>query len=85
MIGSYIKDVRKCHSKMTLMKLEEKTGFSNGYLSMIENGHKGTPPADTLRKIEEGLNSSYIEMLIVAEYLTENDIKEYIDNQASYN
>lgn len=52
-----IKDIRK-QKNMTLKDLEERTGYSNSYLSQIENGHKGIPSQETLIKIAKGLDVS---------------------------
>lgn len=53
--GDFLKKLRK-EKNITLKDLEENTSYSNSYLSQIENGHKGIPNPETLKKIAKGLN-----------------------------
>lgn len=66
--GNSLKEIRKKEKKMTLVDLEEETGFSNGYLSMIENGHKGIPPLETLKKLANGLDIPITRIMDIAGY-----------------
>lgn len=63
-IGKEIRRIRKENKKMTLDGLSEKTGFTKGYLSMIENGKtENIPSIETLKKIAKGLDVDYYEFL----------------------
>jgi transcriptional regulator with XRE-family HTH domain len=69
-IGKSIKQIRKSKN-MTLDFLSEKTEFSKGYLSKLENSTKG-PPVSTLMRIARVLNVSVSEIL--GEHEEENSI-----------
>jgi transcriptional regulator with XRE-family HTH domain len=47
---------RRVERRITLDALAQRTGFSKGYLSRIENGKK-TPPLDTLARIARALGT----------------------------
>ncbi len=53
-IGKYVKKFRKARG-MTLKEISEKTGFSHGYLSKVENSKKA-PPISTLLKLAKALD-----------------------------
>lgn len=53
--GEYLRDLRK-ERNLTLLDLEKTTGYSNSYLSQIENGHKGVPGENTIKNIAKGLS-----------------------------
>ncbi|MBW2096240.1 MAG: helix-turn-helix transcriptional regulator [Deltaproteobacteria bacterium] len=55
-IGKKIRELRNSQG-MTLERLSEKTGFSKGYLSKVENSDKA-PPVSTLIRITRALNVS---------------------------
>jgi transcriptional regulator with XRE-family HTH domain len=59
-IGKKIKELRRLKG-MTLDVLAEKTGFTKGYLSRIENGEKA-PPVSTLIEIAKALQVSLSEI-----------------------
>ncbi|MBU8848527.1 MAG: XRE family transcriptional regulator [Desulfobacterales bacterium] len=60
-IGQNIKRMRKT-KKLTLEYVAEKSGFSKGYLSKLENSDKA-PPVSTLVNIASALNVSVSEIL----------------------
>lgn len=66
--GQYIKGLR-LESGLTLSELGKEVGYSNPYLSQIENGHKGIPSPDLLLKFSKVLNVEYIELMYKAGYL----------------
>jgi transcriptional regulator with XRE-family HTH domain len=53
-IGRKIHQIR-LQNKLTLLKIAQRTGFTKGYLSLIEQGKK-SPPIATLSKIAQALN-----------------------------
>lgn len=69
-----MKEFRK-KNKMTLVDLGENTGFTKGYLSMIENGKTDKLPSfETLQKIEKGLNAPFGFLLEKAGYIDTSDV-----------
>lgn len=81
--GSYIRQLRN-NKKMTIRQLELYSGVSNSYLSQLENGKRGIPSPDIIKKLSEGLKVSYTEMMIKAGYIDadpENMSDEEIDEE----
>ncbi|MBD7966249.1 helix-turn-helix domain-containing protein [Fictibacillus norfolkensis] len=69
--GAYIKTLRK-NNGFTLIDLGEQTQLSQPYLSQIENGKKGIPSPEILRKLAEPLGVSYINLMEKAGYYAES-------------
>lgn len=69
--GNALRNTRK-RKKMTLEKLGEKAGFKKSYLSLIENGKQGIPQPETLRKLADGLEFPYSQMMFLAGYTDHN-------------
>lgn len=67
--GEYIRN-RRNEVKMTIRQLELYTGVSNSYLSQLENGKRGIPSPDILRKLSKGLNTPYEVLMEKAGYLS---------------
>lgn len=65
--GAKLKEIRK-EKKITLLDLKARTGYSDSYLSQIENGYKGLPKPELLRKLAVGLDISYIHLKNLAGY-----------------
>lgn len=61
-VGEKIKNLRKA-SKITLEELAEKTGFSVGFLSNVEND-KTSPSIQQLHKICESMNLTLNDLLL---------------------
>lgn len=77
-IGENIKKIRK-EKKITLAKLSEKTGFSAGYISQIENGKREKPSQEFLKGIAYGLDVSDTYLITGRKTLTdfsENELKK---------
>ena len=80
--GKYIKRLRN-NRNLTLRQLEIKSGVSNSYLSQLENGKRGIPSPDILKKLSLPLGVPYQELMAAAGYLpddimvTKGDIKQY--------
>ncbi|MGN7169299.1 helix-turn-helix domain-containing protein [Paenibacillus cellulositrophicus] len=66
--GNYLRNLRK-NKGLTLIQLKEATSLSQPYLSQIENGLKGIPSPETLRKLAAPLGVPYEELLHYAGYL----------------
>ncbi|WP_172373525.1 helix-turn-helix domain-containing protein [Sporosarcina jiandibaonis] len=68
-LGEYIKRQRT-RREMTLGKLSEKIGYSDAYISMVENGKKKKPSYEFLSELAKGLNVDYNYLLYSAGYLS---------------
>lgn len=75
----YIKSLRKRRG-LTLEKLRDLSGVSQTYITHVENGRRGEPSPDILRKLSVGLGIPYIHLMIRAGHLTEEDLQEYRSN-----
>jgi transcriptional regulator with XRE-family HTH domain len=63
--------LRRCRdaNALTLRDLEERTGLSNGYLSLLENDKVRQPKPPVLYKLAEALGASYPELMERAGYV----------------
>lgn len=66
--GKYLKSIRT-GKNLSLRKLEELSGVSNAYISQLENGKRGTPSPDILKKISGPLEIEYSHLMEKAGYL----------------
>ena len=66
--GKYLKSLREA-KKMTIRQLELYSGVSNAYLSHIENGKRGIPSPEILRKLSKPLDVPYEELMARAGYI----------------
>ena len=73
--GAEIRGIRKSKN-MTLTQLGEKTGYTQAYLSMLENGKKGIPNPKTLKKISDGLGEDNYHLMRLAGYIDDEDIEK---------
>ncbi|MFD2830338.1 helix-turn-helix domain-containing protein [Corticicoccus populi] len=69
--GAFLRKKRK-EKKMTIEELRTVLGVSQPYISNLENGKKGIPKPDTLRKFSKALDISYVELMTEAGY-TDDD------------
>jgi HTH-type transcriptional regulator, competence development regulator len=86
--GRKLKEIRK-EKKITLLDLKAKTGYSDSYLSQIENGYKDLPKPALLRKLAIGLDVSPIYLMNLAGYSdsyidVENDLVKIKGNNPKY-
>jgi HTH-type transcriptional regulator, competence development regulator len=86
--GRKLKEIRK-EKKITLLDLKAKTGYSDSYLSQIENGYKDLPKPALLRKLAIGLDVSPIYLMNLAGYSdsyidVENDLVKTEGNNPKY-
>lgn len=64
---------------MTIRQLELYSGVSNSYLSQMENGKRGIPSPEIIKKLSNGLKVDYNDLMKQAGYLekTENEQQEF--------
>lgn len=73
--GNYLKQIRESKN-ITLHELSDKCSISAAQLSRIETGARGVPKPSTIKKISEGLNYSYPELMKVAGYQLDEEMRE---------
>ncbi|MBS4201857.1 helix-turn-helix transcriptional regulator [Bacillus sp. FJAT-49732] len=73
--GEYIKKFRK-QRNLTIRQLELYSGVSNSYLSQLENGKRGIPSAEILKKLSGPLDVPQNELMIAAGYIDDDGEKE---------
>lgn len=56
---------------MKIRQLELYSGVSNAYLSQIENGKRGVPSPEIIKKLSKALGSDYEELMLVAGHIEE--------------
>lgn len=66
--GEYIRGLRKS-KKITIRQIELYEGVSNSYLSLLENGKRGIPSPDILKKLSKALDVNYEQLMEKAGYL----------------
>lgn len=86
-----LKDLRKLKG-FTIREVSSRSGVSKAYISQLENGNRGVPSPEILKKLSSGLHISYDELMKLAgyigetsPYLTQNsetvtDLRQYILN-----
>ncbi|CEG29602.1 transcriptional repressor LexA [Bacillus sp. B-jedd] len=72
--GEYLRSLRQ-ERKLTIRQLEALSGVSNAYLSQMENGKRGIPTVEILKKIHTPLGVSFDELMLKAGYIS-SDTKE---------
>ncbi len=72
-LGNYLRDLRN-RRRLTLRDVEKESGASGSYLSQVEQG-KRKPSADLLRKIAPTYGASVRELLEMAGYLDEPEVR----------
>jgi len=72
-LGNYLRELRN-RKRLTLREVEEQSGASGSYLSQVEQG-KRHPSAELLRKIAPTYGASVKELLSMAGYLDEPEVK----------
>src|SRR5699024_4657307 len=69
--GKKLKDIRE-DKKITATELAKRIGYSQPFISMLETGRKGIPKPETLRKLSDGLDVPYIELMTIAGHVNED-------------
>ncbi|MBP2635003.1 MAG: helix-turn-helix protein [Firmicutes bacterium] len=66
--GKYLKELRT-ERELTTRQLELQSGVSNSYISQLENGKRGMPTPNILKKLAPALKVSYEKLMLKAGYL----------------
>lgn len=74
-LGTHIKEIRE-GKNISLEYLEKLSGVRKSFISQIEN-NKSSPPREILKRIIRPLNISYVDLLIRAGTLAEEDLDEH--------
>ncbi|MBU8598454.1 transcriptional repressor LexA [Alkalihalobacillus clausii] len=74
--GEYLR-LRRKEKGFTIRQLEMKSGVSNAYLSHLENGKRGIPSTEIIKKISGALDIPYTEMLQKAGHLDEANLLQH--------
>ncbi|MDF2064971.1 helix-turn-helix transcriptional regulator [Bacillus sp. Cr_A10] len=74
--GKFLKKIR-VSQKLTVRALSENSGVSPSYLSQVENGKRGVPSPEVIRKIAAALDYDYFSLMRVAGYMTVDTNKDY--------
>jgi len=72
-LGNYLRDLRK-RKRLSLRQIQQGTGASGSYLSQVEQG-KRHPSGELLRKIAPTYGASVKDLLTMAGYLDEPEVK----------
>ncbi|MBO7744163.1 helix-turn-helix transcriptional regulator [Paenibacillus sp. MWE-103] len=82
--GDYLKELRLSRN-MSINQLAEESGISNSQISRIENGLRGIPKPETIRKIADALKVEYEVLMNEAGYLPDKkDINTIIETGKQY-
>jgi len=73
--GERVRELRKAQG-MSQRNLAERSGIDFTYLSKIENGRLEPPSEDVIRRIAEELNVSSDELIILADKLPSDLVRE---------
>ncbi|KMZ42552.1 MULTISPECIES: helix-turn-helix domain-containing protein [Bacillales] len=65
--GKKLKQIRESKS-LSIRELSKRANVSHAHISQIETGQRGTPKADTIKKLADGLNCDYEELMRLAGY-----------------
>lgn len=71
--GQYLRSLRK-ERNMTLKELSHATNITIGHLSNIENGRRGIPSPDLLKKLAEPLGVNHSDLMVQAGHIEKSDI-----------
>lgn len=70
--SQFLKKVREKRG-LSIRQLALYANVSNGYISQVERGERGTPSPEVLKKLSGPLSISYEQLLKVAGYLPSED------------
>lgn len=82
--GKYLKELREVE-KISIRKLSLLSGISLSYISQLENGKRGIPKPNVLKKLSPCLNVSYEDLMAAAGYISpavtadDSDIHNFTD------
>lgn len=72
--GEYLRNIRKKRG-LTVLKLSDLSGVSQGFLTNIENGKRKKPSPDILKKLAQPLEVSYGSLMEEAGYSKDEELK----------
>ena len=75
--GKFLKEIR-VSQKLSVRALSENAGVSHSYLSQVENGNRGVPSPEVIRKIAVALDYDYFSLMRAAGYMTVDTNKDYL-------
>lgn len=67
-----LKDLRKLKG-YTIREVSDRSGVSLAYISQLENGNRGVPSPEILKKLSEGLNTPYAGLMKLAGYIEDHE------------
>lgn len=70
--GKYLKSKRK-EKMLSMNKLGELSGITAMYISQLESGKRVKPSIEVLKKLAEGLEIPYEDLMVAAGYIDVND------------
>jgi SOS-response transcriptional repressor LexA/DNA-binding XRE family transcriptional regulator len=76
--GEKLKELRK-NKGLKIRELEGLAGVSNAYLSQLENGKRGKPSPDIIKKLAPHLGVTYTELMKLAGFITEDIDQEALE------
>lgn len=71
--GKYLREIRK-ENNLTIRQVELYAEVSNSYISQLENGKRGIPSPDVLKKLAKVYKVNYEDLMKKAGYI-DSDIK----------
>ncbi|WP_391119364.1 helix-turn-helix domain-containing protein [Psychrobacillus sp. L3] len=75
--GKFLRELRT-NQKLSIRALSESAGVSHSYLSQVENGNRGVPSPEVIRKIADALEYDYFAIMRVAGHMSTNESKDYM-------
>lgn len=75
-LGIFLKE-KRIEKKLTLKELGDMIGYSDAYLSMVENGRKKQPSYEFLEAIAKGLNQERYYLMFLAGYTKKTEFEDY--------
>jgi SOS-response transcriptional repressor LexA len=76
--GERLKELRK-NKGLKIRELESLSGVSNAYLSQLENGKRGKPSPEIIKKLAPHIGVTYTELMKLAGYITEDINQEALE------
>ncbi|MDY0410126.1 helix-turn-helix domain-containing protein [Virgibacillus soli] len=81
--GEYVRNSRQ-RKNLSLREAARRAGISHPYLSQLETGKNTKPTPEVIKKIADGLELNYIELLEIAGYLEEAEREGLMKSAEEY-
>ena len=81
--GEILKELREKRG-LKVNQLAMYSNVSPALISRIENGKRGTPKPDTIKKLAKGLKMEYSELMALAGFSPEDDERDPVDKLIEY-